>query len=161
MPPDSKGWTIEIESDNYPTQYLDGDYDEGTFFSSLQEDLGSFSILSGIDVQGYVQDEEGLGISESNVHVYSGGEVKTTQSENDGWFSIEGLPLEKFYHGQIVQIMQPHISLTPLPRSVTSMPRRRMPCGQCKSCSSIRINPNNSCYRYVWRPHSHGVPYFL
>ena len=92
LPNDSKGWTLEIESDNYPTQYLDGDYDEGTFFSSFQEDLGSFSILSGIDVQGYVQDEEGLGISESNVHVYSGGEVKTTQSENDGWFSIEGLP---------------------------------------------------------------------
>ena len=48
--------------------------------------------------------------------------------------------------------MQPHISLTPLPRSVTSMPRRRMPCGQCKSYSSIRINLNNSSYRYVWRP---------
>ena len=92
LPSDSKGWTLEIESDNYPTQYLDGDYDEGVFFPSFQEELGTFSILPGIDVQGYVQDEEGHGISESNVHVYSGGEVKTTQSENDGWFSVEGLP---------------------------------------------------------------------
>ena len=88
----SSGWKIEIESSNYPTQYLDGDYDDGAIFDSTFDDLGNFSILSGIDVSGFIRDEQDHGLDQSNVHVYSGGEVKTVQTEEDGWFVVEGLP---------------------------------------------------------------------
>ena len=47
---------IEIESSNYPTQYLDGDYDDGMTFDPTTEDLGDFTILSGIDVFGHIVD---------------------------------------------------------------------------------------------------------
>ncbi|MBM75442.1 MAG: hypothetical protein CMK59_08565 [Proteobacteria bacterium] len=88
---EASGWTIEVGGEYIPTQWLGGGYDDTQAeYFEIGSDL-HHQLLAGISVSGTVQSQDNELLNEADVHVYSGGEVKSTQTV-DGRYIVHGLP---------------------------------------------------------------------
>lgn len=93
---DPTAWTLRVNAEEQPTQYLGGAYEEedaDLFLAALGEerDVGEHSLLPGITVSGTIRGPEGA-VEGASVHVYAGGQVVTVSSEADGRYLASALP---------------------------------------------------------------------
>ncbi|MGC6509094.1 MAG: carboxypeptidase regulatory-like domain-containing protein [Myxococcota bacterium] len=89
-------WRCIFEHETLPTQFLGRSYleEEAISFDVHQQnsiDVGSHNVLEGVQISGQVSGlTSPIGITQ--VHVYSGSQVKTVQSNVSGFYSVAGLP---------------------------------------------------------------------
>lgn len=89
-------WALSAAAEGIPNQYWGGAYDTdfATYiqvFDALETDLGDWVTLPGVAVEGTVRGE-GEAVGGATVHVYSGGQVVSVLSEDDGTWAAAGLP---------------------------------------------------------------------
>ena len=89
-------WRCVFESDLLPTQFIGQSYEEETALSfdvtnQSIVSVGSETVLEGVQISGQVTGTSSS-VGNTQVHVYSGSQVKTVQSDEMGFYSVSGLP---------------------------------------------------------------------
>lgn len=89
-------WAVEIDGSGYPGQFLGETYDrdEAELFEvtpGAAAEAGAHTLLPGVSISGRVLGPADAPVS-ANVIVYSGSQVRTVQSDADGWYEAVGLP---------------------------------------------------------------------
>ncbi|MCB9759221.1 MAG: carboxypeptidase regulatory-like domain-containing protein [Alphaproteobacteria bacterium] len=92
----SARYTLEIEIDGWPVQFLDRVYDDddATLVEARvgeTEPLGEIELLDGISVAGTLHGYDGPVVG-ADVHVYASSQVISTTSDAEGRYVVDGLP---------------------------------------------------------------------
>ena len=85
------GWTCGIEAEGFPDQYIGATYEKNQAELIQPDDIGLQQILPGITVGGIIDSPNGP-IADAEVYAYSASQVVSGKSDENGSFSLRGLP---------------------------------------------------------------------
>jgi hypothetical protein len=85
------GWSCAIEVDGWPEQYIGPSYEESEATIVQSGDIGTHQLKEGIILGGTIEGPDGM-IPNAEVFAYSASQVISGESDEDGYFSLRGLP---------------------------------------------------------------------
>jgi hypothetical protein len=89
-------WAVEVQGQPYPDQHLGEAYllEDAALFDVTpgeRAEAGAHSLLPGVQITGQVRGPDGP-VPEASVIVYSGSQIVTVRTDEDGLYLAEGLP---------------------------------------------------------------------